>query len=199
MNYKIGDKVKVRSLEWFNKNTGRLIYTDPLTISSMSQFCSKIVTISFTEYSDTGNVELYKIEEDPMNLCWPLDAFESILPGLVITIPEGYEFDNINNGVISLRRIIPVNFEEFDYVHSIYTDKLAVFNKLLVLRDIYRNGWIPNWEDASTKRDIEYANGRLIRNSCTNKSSVFSFQDHEIRNAFFNAFKEQLKEIKDLL
>lgn len=88
MNYKIGDKVKVKSLEWFNKNTDRLIYTDPLTISSMSQFCGKIVTISFAEYSDTGNVELYKIEEDPMNLWWPLDAFKSILPGLVFILPK---------------------------------------------------------------------------------------------------------------
>ena len=117
---------------------------------------------------------------------------------------KGISFDVNPDGACST--FVATNLEDenlfgrnFDYVHSIYTDKLAVFNKLLVLRDIYRNGWIPNWEDASTKRDIEYANGRLIRNSCTNKSSVFSFQDHEIRNAFFNAFKEQLKEIKDLL
>lgn len=84
MRYKKGDRVRVRSLEWYraNKNSeGAIIFPDfRIFDDSMSEFCGKVVTIA--AYVPRGNY--YDIVEDRNVNYWSDAMFE----GLAIEKPQ---------------------------------------------------------------------------------------------------------------
>jgi hypothetical protein len=73
MKYKTGDKVKVKSLEWYNENKnefGEVEVSDNVFTSYMSKFCGSIVTIQDID------LDVYVVKE---NECyWTDDMFEEI-------------------------------------------------------------------------------------------------------------------------
>ena len=76
MKYNIGDKVRVKSLEWYNnanKNKTGDIKCQGIAYFShpMSEFCSRIVTIN--KIFELG---YYKIQEDDQIFAWTDDMFE---------------------------------------------------------------------------------------------------------------------------
>lgn len=70
MRYKKGDRVRIKSLEWYyaNKNSeGAIIFHDfRIFDESMSEFCGKVVTID--DYIPRGNY--YDIKEDGKVNLW---------------------------------------------------------------------------------------------------------------------------------
>ena len=47
--YKVGDKVRIKSLDWYNKNKSRVLGTIYLVvpfIESMSKYCGQVATIT---------------------------------------------------------------------------------------------------------------------------------------------------------
>ena len=84
MRYKKGDRVRVKSLEWYNANKnseGAIIFPDfRIFDDSMSEFCGKVVTID--AYTPRGNY--YDIKEDGQENLWSDDMFE----GLAIEKPQ---------------------------------------------------------------------------------------------------------------
>ena len=57
MKYKVGDRVRIKSLDWYNENKDKYGFVDFSTsvfVPGMSQFCGKIVTIEdvFEEEDD---------------------------------------------------------------------------------------------------------------------------------------------------
>lgn len=84
MRYKTGDRVRVKSLEWYNANKnleGTVIFHDwRIFDESMSEFCGKVVTI--VHYNPRGNY--YDIEEDGKVNYWSDAMFE----GLAIEKPQ---------------------------------------------------------------------------------------------------------------
>lgn len=84
MRYKKGDKVRVRSLEWYNANKnseGAIIFHNwRIFDDSMSEFCGTVVTID--AYNPRG--DYYDIKEDEKVNYWSDDMFE----GLAIEKPQ---------------------------------------------------------------------------------------------------------------
>lgn len=78
MRYKRGDRVRIKSLEWYyaNKNSkGAIIFNDfRIFDESMSDFCGKVVTID--AYNPQGNY--YNIKEDGEVNLWSDDMFEGL-------------------------------------------------------------------------------------------------------------------------
>lgn len=76
MSYKKGDKVKVKSIDWYNINKnseGAVIFHDlRIFDESMSKFCGKVVTIY--NYNSRGNY--YDIEEDGKVNYWSGEMFD---------------------------------------------------------------------------------------------------------------------------
>ena len=78
MKYKPGDKVKIKSLDWYNANKNsegvvnfhNLLFFDKL----MSEFCGKVVTID--DYIPRGNY--YEIKEDGKVNLWSDEMFECL-------------------------------------------------------------------------------------------------------------------------
>lgn len=84
MKYKVGDKVRIKSLDWYNANKnseGAIIFPDfNIFDESMSELCGKVVTI---EYCNARH-NYYDIEEDGKVNYWVDDMFE----GLAIEEPQ---------------------------------------------------------------------------------------------------------------
>ena len=76
--YKKGDKVKVKSLDWYNANKNRedaIIFGDFLHIfdESMSEFCGKVVTIA----TCNAKHNYYDIEEDRKVNYWAMRCLKA--------------------------------------------------------------------------------------------------------------------------
>ena len=78
MRFKAGDRVRIKSLDWYNENKdelGNMDCGDALMTTEKSQFCNKIVTIS--NVSDV--VDGYKIEEDNGHYNWTDEMIEGLV------------------------------------------------------------------------------------------------------------------------
>jgi len=80
-----------------------------------------------------------------------------------------------------------------------YAKAMLALCKLIQLRDCYNDGWKPNWSDKSEKHCIFYNKGNVelfIRNSW---SCILVFKSRELRNEFYNNFKDLIEQAKLLL
>ena len=76
MKYKVGDKVKIKSLEWYNenKNDFGLIFCNNICFDEkMIEFCGKTVTIVAQR-----NDKYYYIKEDNCLSFWSEDMIEGL-------------------------------------------------------------------------------------------------------------------------
>lgn len=72
--------------------------------------------------------------------------------------------------------------------------------KLEYLRDHYRQGWKPNWEDANMTKYAILKDGNKTRTATAYSNSRFlSFQSREIAEEFLSNFKDLIKEVGDLI
>lgn len=71
--------------------------------------------------------------------------------------------------------------------------------QLSQLREVYRNGWKPNWGDNSLKHIIEFSRDEIRTNSNQGKNEFLSFQSPEIRDEFLNNFRDLIETAKPLM
>lgn len=120
MKYSVGQKVKIRSLEWYRDNInrygiiecGKYEFFEP-----MNEYCGKVVTI---KRIDDDN---YRIDTDKGAFCWTDEMIEGLVEeemslnkagqitdfeyeGLAYTLPEGYVFKDENSNIINATKII---------------------------------------------------------------------------------------------
>ena len=75
MKYKVGDKVRIKSIDWYNKNKDEISQVDCGSIcfiSPMVAFCGQIVTISSVQSS----FKVYHIKEDGGIFSWTDEMIE---------------------------------------------------------------------------------------------------------------------------
>ena len=130
MKYKVGDKVRIKSLDWYNENKNRYgdinygCETEILFTSEMSSFCGQVATITRVRY--IGGVRFYHLAEDKEVHLWVNLMFEglveeeSLTPPLkhpedsalamlfhkTLILPEGYQFVDENGNVIEAKKIV---------------------------------------------------------------------------------------------
>ena len=72
--------------------------------------------------------------------------------------------------------------------------------QLLVCREVYRQGWKPDWTDANeNKYCIVNVNNKIIKYINVAFNKVLSFQSAEIRDEFLENFKDLIEEAKELI
>ena len=79
MNYKVGDKVKIKSREWYKANKdkyGTVYCGDVLFIESMSKYCGKVLTIDRVFNFNTAT---YEMLEDPDEFGWNEEMIECLV------------------------------------------------------------------------------------------------------------------------
>ena len=72
--------------------------------------------------------------------------------------------------------------------------------QLLVCREVYRQGWKPNWkDDKEIKYCIERVENYITKETYELTSKVLSFQSAEIRDQFLENFRDLIEEAKELI
>ena len=247
LKYKVGDRVKVKSIEWYNENkdtnnsvnlfnnNGRYNFTEP-----MSKYCGKIVTICGVDNVD----EYYYIIEDKGVYFWDDKMFDgkveeqiennsnntistsvSSLPvdiniGLVLVggdrqeiMPcKGYEIVNENGKFYLVKSKYPKTYRECCEVLGIdtlkntangYKHKLLIyFQELLIARDAYwkvADEWALDY-DARVLFFISNDRGRIVKEKgTTDYNTILVFPTKEMRDEFYENFKELIEQCKELL
>lgn len=78
--------------------------------------------------------------------------------------------------------------------------KHVAFEKLIFLRDIYRQGWKPDWENSTEyKYSIITTQGKVCVTIELFDSKVLSFQSAAIRDRFLENFKDLIEECKEFI
>ncbi len=121
MKYKVGNKVRIKSIDWYNENKNEYggIDCGAYTFTyGMSKFCGKIVTIvgcyandcymikeDDNDYTFTGKmIEGLAEEEMTLDKAGQITDFE--YEGLAYTLPDGYIFKDENGNKIFTSKII---------------------------------------------------------------------------------------------
>lgn len=97
MKYKVGDKVKIKSLDWYNANKdyyGNVVCGFYYFIEEMSKYCGKILTIGKIYRNDR-----YVLQEDE-NFAWTNDMFDSNIEN-----PDDVESKTSSEQMVSLKMI----------------------------------------------------------------------------------------------
>lgn len=71
--------------------------------------------------------------------------------------------------------------------------------QLSQLRDVYRNGWVPDWQDFMDKYIIGFKNNEINIDYYTKISHFLSFQDVKTRDLFLENFRELIEQVKPLM
>lgn len=137
-------------------------------------------------------------------------VFEDIKPQLPKTWEEFCEQNPIKKGEYFLDTFS--HFEEGEYNRIRFKDidrntlpsKQAAEQHLALmqlhqLRDCYRQGWIPNYTDASKKWYITNFRNKLGVDAIINYGAFLSFQTKDLAEEFLNNFKDLIEQAGDLI
>ena len=126
-----------------------------------------------------------------------------------------------------IKKQLPQTWEELNTIKGWYVDSYAVLNatysvptkkdhktifptkeqaeasialaQLSQLRDVYRNGWEPNWDDDSWKFCIQPYNNSFDIILVTHACYFLSFPTKEIAQEFLNNFRDLIEQAKPLM
>lgn len=71
--------------------------------------------------------------------------------------------------------------------------------QLSQLREVYRNGWVPDWDNDNEKHCISLVNNKIKRVVYFSSNNFLSFQDEETRDLFLENFKDLIEQAKPLM
>lgn len=191
--YKVGDRVIVKSLDWYNENKNSRGSVDvPCTfVLGMSEYCGKVVTIRYQGGS------CYSIEES-WKYSWSDEMFEGLaeemyaylktkdVKDLPKTFDECVKIVGINDGVL----LCSFDVREMEV------------KKLRVCRDAYwrlADDWKPDWKKNTKKHCVVIRDGRVGVATTISKPREFAFPTPEMADAFAKNFKKELDMCKEIL
>lgn len=71
--------------------------------------------------------------------------------------------------------------------------------QLSQLREVYRNGWVPDWRDNKEKYVIYMQSEDIRKSSYASLEHFLSFQDAKTRDLFLENFKDLIEQAKPLM
>ena len=159
--------------------------------------------------------ELYKKDE----LCKSI-VLNSFSKEELRALPETYEealeiYRNTNTNYYKLINVADVNpsisttiidknapickTPHFIFKSEELAEAFIALQQLILIRDIYNEGWEPDWNDNSLKYIIYYNENEITINWYYNISMVLAFKTAELRDKFLNNFKPLIEKAKPLL
>ena len=246
MKYNVGDRVRIKSLDWYNENKdelGVIHCKEDSFIESMTQYCDNILTIEHkTEdcYLVKENIFNWTDEmieckvEDEMSLDKAGQITDFEYEGLAYTLPDGYIFKDENGNVINAKKIVlekkkkeypktygyccdtldccsyNVGFDRCETPYDVTLhNKLLALRKLLICRDAYwklageelslGKPWEPSDSDYITGRYCIFVNRGNIICDTPAQDCILTFPTEEMRDTFYEVFREEIEICKELL
>ena len=155
-----------------------------------------------------------------------MNSAEVDLERFIVSIPKGYEFVGVDNQQVVFEKVkpqYPKTYEECCKIKGVNSKRnieyarcetdysgqlisiLNKFMKLLICRDAYckiageqmglGKPWEPDWNNLSTTHEFI----KINKGCFTYSSRVLVFPTEEMRDAFYENFKELINECKELL
>ncbi len=163
-----------------------------------------------------GKITFTELCEYQRNKTIPKKIFDMETKEVKIEIPEGYEIDESKSSFEKIvfkkkEKKLPKTYGEFlnnyDYsertvmlVQNKYEKAFLALRMLLELRDIYNDGWKPDWHvDSGPKQCIYYSNGKIKLDTRCSYHCILTFKTRELRDEFFVNFKELIEQAKELI
>lgn len=195
--YKIGDKVVVKSLDWYNshKDGNGNVNVPQCFVNSMSKYCGKVMTICRV-YEGSS----YRVEEDNGSYAWSDEMF------------VGLEFEVVPKPIKKIDvSILPTDFDACAKLLGvschISTDgymgnEFQEFQRLIICRNAYwaiADDWKPNYKNKEKKHCIVTRRGVVGVATTIEISRNFTFPTPEMAQKFHDSFKPKLDFCKDML
>ena len=81
-----------------------------------------------------------------------------------------------------------------------YCTAIIALSKLITLRDVYRQGWVPDYTTGpgNSKHCICFIKNEVTKDVVLSIGEILSFQSAEIRNLFLENFRDLIDEIHNL-
>lgn len=76
---------------------------------------------------------------------------------------------------------------------------MLALHQLLVCREVYRQGWKPDWLSSEVKHCIGVSSNKIYSSPSVSCNFILSFQSGEIRDKFLENFRDLIEEAKELL
>lgn len=154
----------------------------------------------------TINIEIpsgYEIDFEKSNLTEHTVVFKETKKALPKTWGELEGIRGYYVGADSFIReaiCTPLNHNKNTFATKELAEASIAMAQLSQLREVYRNGWNPDWEDInSVKYVIEFVQDQIEENHYYNTSQFLSFQSPEIRDEFLNNFRDLIETAKPLM
>ena len=247
MKYKVGDKVRIISFEYFDKYKGIdgcLVCGSYIMNNEKSTFCGQVVTIS------SVGTDCYAIEEDNGLWNWSDEMIEGLVEEetknnnnmeeketllgwvkesdtLRLVPHKDYEIkhDEDNFYLVKKKKEYPKTYEEclkvlgyddretYCTFHTIADERLfEALYRLKVCRDAYWKiageemglgkdlSWVPDWMCVDPLYAILYRYHYICKAEVYGGTScILAFPTKEMRDVFYENFKELINECKELL
>lgn len=184
VNYKVGDKVIVKSLDWYNenKNASGNVNVPCCFVVKMSKYCGKVVTI---KHIGCGS---YNIFEDNGNFMWSDEMFEGLFEGLAEK-HKFYESKNVED--------LPKDFASCaNLVGANEDDLYPPEYKVIICRDAYlalSDNWKPDYKKKTKKYCVVIRDGKVCIVTTISKPRKLAFPTPEMAVAFIKNFKKDIE------
>jgi hypothetical protein len=136
-------------------------------------------------------------------------------------LPEGHHFTDENGNVIGATKILlvknspyyPKNYDEccdmLDADEFIGHELMREFPKLINARNAYwkiageklglGKPWEPDWNESTPKYTIIVIENKLVKHYALTQNYILAFPTEEMRDAFYENFKDLIEKCKELL
>jgi len=227
LKYKIGDKVKVKSHEWYKDNADNICEVEcgnTVFIPDMKCYCGSTVTIM----KRFSHIKCYAIEEDNGVHYWSDEMFEydTDMKEFVnikdeIIVPDNCEVWDDQGNVIKTSKIIIREVKKAypntinDCYNLLEDDELASptsmrkFQELINARNAYwkiaganmglGRSWEPNWTSFEGYPAIYMYRYQITLSVAKDVHHCLVFPTEEMRDMFYKNFRKDIEECKEFL
>lgn len=197
MRFKKGDRVRIKSLDWYNKNKDEIDQVDcgnVCFVRNMATLCGKIVTISSVRTS----LEVYRIKEDDGEFNWTDEMIERLVERDGKTYPYKIGDRVVLKGRNRCAIITDLKYDSFgnlSYYINIDNDKdnsIAYPTDLLLPYDNKVEGLVEeedeetNWKPSKEEMDVLYGLAYITNKYDEHKEEVIARLYQDLKREFFN-------------
>ena len=201
VNYKVGDRVVVKSLEWYNENkdTEGNVRVPCCFVREMMKWCGKVMVIR--------NVyDSHYVIADTLGYATGYSWSDEMFEGLEVFDGEVYaktkNVDDLPKTIVHCAKYLGVEYAVG--LSSGYKDAfIKTIHDLVICRDAYwklADNWMPDHKDIKKKKHcIVTRYDKVSVATTTGTSRLLEFPTSEMAEAFYKNFKADIEFCKEFI